>query len=378
MVKILFLIEKYGGGAERVLKSLVSNMDRTKYEITVQSIWPAEEWKSLSSGIRYKTVYPKKNKLTGALFRLEAAAKLAYPLHIRGRYDIECAYLEFGPTKLLAGSTNRNAVKLAWIHSDLLKITSHPEQFFEKHSGQYEKYDRIICVSQTAKESFDRLFHNRFPSVVLRNYIDEKQVLALAQEPLDIQKPDGTMVLVAVGTLYPPKNYPRLIRAFARLRQDYNRLQLWIVGDGVQRTQLEALAANCDIKDAVCFFGFQKNPYPYMRMADLLVCSSNYEGYSTVITEGLVLGKPIVTTECSGMRELLGDSEYGLITKNDDEAFTDGLRRMIAQPELLQFYSRKAIERGRLISGQHILEQTDQLFEDVLSRKDHNGGRNET
>ena len=77
--------------------------------------------------------------------------------------------------------------------------------------------------------------------------------------------------------------------------------------------------------------GFRDNPYCLMGTADLLVCSSVFEGFSTFITEGLILGKPIVTTDVSGMRELLGDSEYGLITANDDEAFYEGVKRMLAE-----------------------------------------------
>ena len=74
--------------------------------------------------------------------------------------------------------------------------------------------------------------------------------------------------------------------------------------------------------------GFRENPYNLMYAADILVCSSIFEGFSTFVTEGLILGKPIVTTDVSGMHELLSDSEYGLITANDDEAFYAGVKRM--------------------------------------------------
>ena len=80
----------------------------------------------------------------------------------------------------------------------------------------------------------------------------------------------------------------------------------------------------------------------------LLVCSSIFEGFSTFVTEGLILGKPIVTTDVSGMREILGDSEYGLITANDDEAFYEGVKRMLTEPGLLEYYTGQAKLRERL------------------------------
>ena len=74
--------------------------------------------------------------------------------------------------------------------------------------------------------------------------------------------------------------------------------------------------------------GFQSNPYSYMKRSDLYVCSSYVEGFSTVVSEAVILGIPVVTTESSGMREILGDSEYGLITENSDESLYQGMKKM--------------------------------------------------
>ena len=112
--------------------------------------------------------------------------------------------------------------------------------------------------------------------------------------------------------------------------------------------------------------GFMENPYPFMREADLLVCSSIFEGYSTFMTEGVILGKPIVTTDVSGMRELLGDSERGLITENDDEAFLNGMRRMLTDTKLREDYATKAAERGKAFSASVLTEQTEQFFADIM------------
>ena len=106
-----------------------------------------------------------------------------------------------------------------------------------------------------------------------------------------------------------------------------------------------------------------------MGTADLLVCSSVFEGVSTFITEGLILGKPIVTTDVSGMRELLGDSEYGLITANDDEAFYEGVKRMLTEPGLLTHYARQAEKRGRDFKREKLAGETEAFFEEELKKK---------
>ena len=369
-VKTLFFIEKFGGGgAEKVLRDLVNHMDQSKFEITVQSVWPYPEGKRLRSGIRYRSVYPVRNRLTEQLYRLEAALGWTYPLHIRDHYDIECAYLEFGPTKILAASNNRKALKLAWIHCDIENAAVSRETVEKKCGKWYERYDQVVCVSSKVKEGFDRIFHGRFPSVVVRNFFDSANVVSRSMEPAPAQKPAGKLLLLAVGSLYPPKNYPRLLRAIQRLLADGLPVELWILGDGEDRGSLEQYVSENNLTGSVRFWGFQQNPYPFYRLADVLVCSSNYEGFSTVISEGLLLEKAIVTTECSGMRDLLGDSEYGIITENDDEAFYLGLRSMLGDPGRISHYQRQAAARGARLIEELSVENTERFLETSLQEK---------
>ena len=138
---------------------------------------------------------------------------------------------------------------------------------------------------------------------------------------------------------------------------------LWILGDGPERPKLERYVSENGLTNSVWLPGFIENPYPFMREADILACSSIYEGYSTFMTEGVILGKPIVTTEVSGMRELLGDSEYGLIVENDDEAFYQGLKRMLMDAELRACYSQKAGIRGADFSAETLTKENESFFE---------------
>ena len=115
--------------------------------------------------------------------------------------------------------------------------------------------------------------------------------------------------------------------------------------------------------------GFRRNPYNLMHTADLLVCSSIFEGFSTFVTEGLILGRPIVTTDVSGMRELLGENEYGLITANDDDAFYEGVKRMLTEPGLLEHYAKRADARGKDFRRERLVRETEAFFEKELQKK---------
>ena len=112
--------------------------------------------------------------------------------------------------------------------------------------------------------------------------------------------------------------------------------------------------------------GFIDNPYPFMREADLLACSSIYDGYSTFVTEGVILGKPIVTTDVSGMRELLGDSEFGLVVEDDDEAFYIGLKRMLRDAALRGEYAGHAAQRSADFSAEILTQKTENYFTRLL------------
>lgn len=337
MNKILFYIEKLAyqgsiGGAEKVLLTLVNNMDPRQFDITVQTLYPDEYARLLAPHIHYKYCYPHKNRLTSLLYRAEAEAGLTYPLHIKGDYDIEAAFLEYDSTKVIAASTNRRAKKVAWIHCDLNAAVRDKERFVSKTKAIYGKYDKIVCVSEKCEESFHSLFGRDDRTLVIHNVIDEDEIRNRSKLPLPEKVCSDRLILCCVGSFSPPKNHFRLLMACKRLHDEGREFELWLVGDGVLRQEIEEFISKNEMGEYVRLWGFQTNPYPFMNQADLLVCSSSYEGFSTFITEGVILGKRILTTDCSGMHEILDGYSGGMIVPNDDEAFYSGLLDCMTKP----------------------------------------------
>ena len=374
MIKILFFIAVLSnngssGGAEKVLITLVNHMDPSKFDITVQTLFPDEYASLLNSNIRYKYCYPKKTSLYYNIFRVEAQLGWVYPLHIKDDYDIEVAYLESETTKVMAASTNKNAKKIAWVHCDFDIAIKDKEAFVLKTAKQYSKFDRIACVSEKCKESFCSLFGINPESFVVHNTIDDNEILVNSELQLTYGVIKRKITLCTVGNMTPPKNHIRLLSIACRLHKEGYDFDLWILGDGQQREQIETFIKDNSMSEYVFLFGFQKNPYPFMKVADVLVCSSDYEGFSTFVTEGLILGKPIVTTDCSGMRELLGNNEFGIVTENSDEGFYLGVKSFLSDQKLSRYYSAKAQERGLDFHTQKLVQDTEKFFFELQNER---------
>lgn len=361
MIKLLFFIETLtGGGAEKVLRTLVNNMDRSQFDITVMTLWPEEAEKLLDPAVRYNALYGRKNKWNNLRYRLEASLGLTYRLHIRDDYDVEVAYLESGATKIMAGSTNSKAKKAAWVHCDLKVRTTDAAALVKKCMPWYQKFDRVVCVSENVRHSFVELFGDTPEAVVVYNAVDDREIRKKADKPLAIEKRKFTVA--TAGRLCEQKGYDRLLKVHKRLMEDGFDYELWILGEGPQRQQLGQFVEEEGLSGSVKFWGFQENPYPYFKKADLLVCASRYEGFSTFVTEGVILEKPVLTTDCTGMRELLGDSEFGMITGNSEEALYEGLRTMLADDAKREMYAKKAAQRSKDFVTAQLVKQTEDFL----------------
>lgn len=361
MIKLLFHIDTglSRGGAEKVLCNLANTLDKSRFSVTVMTLWPQDPAPYLAPGVRYRSLYPAKNALTRYLYRIEAALGLA-GRRIREEYDIEIAYLECGPTKVLSSSTNKKALKIAWVHCDLEKKQPDIESFVRKSRKWYDAFDHVVCVSKSVRESFVKLYGAAPPATVLYNVNDEAEILEKADA--FVPERDDRPTMVAAGRLSWEKGFDKLIDACARLQKEGLNFRLRILGEGEERPNLERMIQANHLEDRVDLPGFQPNPYPHIKNADLVVCSSRYEGFSTVITEALILGRPVVTTPCAGMRELLGDSEYGMIT--DD--LHAGLKQILTRPELLAHYQTRSALRGRDFQKENLIRKTEEFFLELL------------
>ncbi len=198
----------------------------------------------------------------------------------------------------------------------------------------YPLADEITAVSEGA--ALDLSISGKIPRErikVVYNPIITSETILKSKENLDHPwfKPGEPPVILAVGRLTVQKDYPLLIKAFARVRQSMP-VRLLILGDGPDRDALCALINELGVEKDVSLPGFVHNPYPYMAHASIFVLSSRWEGLPTVLVEALCCGAPLVATDCpSGPREILRDGQFGKLVPVGDvdclaEAIQDALQ----------------------------------------------------
>lgn len=273
--------------------------------------------------------------------------------------------MEAFPTKILAYSTNQHAKKYAWVHIDVQTYTKQDRLFrsMRHQKACYERFDGIYCVSENVQEAFSAKFGLTERVHVAYNMLDEQAIRRRKDEPVD-DIPKGEFLMVSVGSLIPRKGFERLIHVCGLLKSRGYHFHLLILGKGELYEDLAEQVIDEHLLDSVQLLGFRDNPYPYMAAADLYVCPSYVEGFSTVVSEAVVLETPVVTTDCSGMREILGDSEYGLITQNTEESLFEGLRTMLDKPEVYQYYQQRVRERAPFF----YMEERLKAYEEILDQ----------
>ncbi len=371
-VKLLFLINTLkGGGAEKVLVDMVNSMDSERFDITVQTIGDSGVHReALGARIHYKSIVKVKNgflyKLFMYLVQFVLPPKLVYNWFVRQDYDFEVSYLEGVPAKILSGSTNKKAKRYAWIHTDMYTNFSAHQKIYKdvaKHKKMYDVFDKIICVSQGAKEGFIKRFGETENIEVLCNLYNDKHILASAKEEQTAIPEEDTFKIISVGRLTEVKGFDRLLKVHKRLVDEGLMHKLYILGEGEKRAELEAYIRENALESSVRLLGFSKNPYKYMQACDLFVCSSYAEGLSTVVAETLILGKPVVSTQVAGADELLAHDKAGMLVENSEQGIYDGIKTMLTDKEKYNAYVCGAQERSMQLKAEVLIQPIEALFE---------------
>lgn len=372
MMKILFLIHDLGqGGAEKVLVNLVNHLNRNKFNITVVALFGGGvNEKFLSSDIHFETVFPKEIPGNSKLMKLLTPRQL-HKLCVKDKYDVEIAYLEGPSARVISGCTDSTTKLVAWIHSTVKdrKYVASAFRSYSECSKCYKKFDKIACVSADIRKSFSNVFEWSPPLTVVNNTIDSNEIIQKSLEEVEDNLFQTDVInIIAVGTLKQVKGYDRLLRVLKKLQGERYSFHFYILGIGPMQGELENFIRENQLGSYVSFLGYQTNPYKYVARSDLYVCSSYSEGFSTAVTEALIVGTPVCTVNVSGMRELLGDSEYGLVTANNEEALHQGIKQLLDNPNKLSYYKKQAQIRGKAFSTEKTVQQVEEMIQNILGR----------
>lgn len=359
MKKILFVIENLGGGgAERVLINLVNFMDKSRFDVTVLTLFDEGiNAKTLKDDVNFINLGKKKFKGIKTVYKF-LPKKILYKCYIdkivkKNNYDLLVAYMTGVPTFVVAGSKKP---KIAWVHGEFIKSFN---TFGLKHI--YNKFNEVIGVSQYVCNTIDNVISPNKKSQVIYNTNDFNRIINLSEDSYEINNSE-LLTFSTVGCLEPTKGYDRLINVCKKLKDEGVNFKLNIIGEGYCHNELQNQVKDFELENTVFLLGYQTNPYKFVKNSDLFICSSRTEGLSTAVTEAIILGKPVVSTDVSGAKEILGENnEYGIVVENSEEGIYVGIKQMLTGDNL-KYYAEKAKDRASFFATEKTVKEAENLF----------------
>lgn len=354
--KVLFVIDSLGcGGAEKSLVSLLPHLNCDKYEI---HLW------MLNRGGAFEVLLPP-----GIIIEQEPSynlletmrmrwAHLKYSLSFRfnhlidkhehgaetlwksvgavynvpkQKYDVAIAYQQGFPTYLVAVKIQAKK-KIAWINADIF-AAGYDVVF---NAAFYHQYDVIVPVSK----KLELILEKRYPQYTSKYHciydiLTPDIIIRQSQESIKEHIEDGiNTVFVTTGRLVPPKNYILAVEAAKLLRTKGIQFKWYFIGEGSERTKIEALIDKYELCNNVILLGMRQNPYPYMARCTVYVQTSLFEGFGMTIAEAKILGKPVVSTNFDVVHDQLKHEENGLIAEMTPESVAENIMRLLGDKEL--------------------------------------------
>lgn len=359
-----------GGGAEKVLVNLLNTMNTDKYDIHLFTYFhQGVNRKNLKPEIKQRSIFNKVFRGWSVIQKIFTPKQL-YKFFIKGQYDVVIAYLEGVPTRMVSGCPHSQTKIISWLHTDLnLAGIEGVYRSDQEMKSCYRQFDNVIAVSKKVL-STNTEYCSLSPDKVnvLHNVINIEEIISNGQIPLDGPSlKENTFNICSVGRLTKVKGYDRLIKVFGKLIQDYPNTHLYLLGTGECKESLMQLVSQNGLENHISFLGFQKNPHQYVAKCDLFVCSSYNEGYSTAVTESVILGTPVLTTNCPGMDEILDNGETGMIVENSSEGLYDGLYNLLSQPALLSNFAEKTKYKASYYRQNNNTTKVEILIDNLLN-----------
>lgn len=342
--KILFIITGLvGGGAEKALVNLLNVLDKNRCEIDLLIIFADKIGVNQLQDVKIYTLFPSAKS-----FLYKFAKQLYIKLHVKflisciTRRKIQCHYdtivsfLEGDSLLYHSGLFDLSHVNVSWVHTDF--VENHWSQRHFIKDDEYRTYlglNKLVFVSDHAKAQFSKVFPmpKNILQYVCANVINTDEILVKANEPIHMSK--NKFTICSVGRLEKVKGYDMVIEAAKMLKKRGIDVDFWILGVGSQEKQLKEQLKQASCEDMVHFLGYQSNPYPYMRAADVYLSSSYAEGLPLVLSEAQCLGKPIIATKTIGAIELLKHPQEGMLIDIAANSIADVIEYMFFNKNVL-------------------------------------------
>ncbi len=332
--KILFAAYSLDiGGIETALVTLVNRLAEEEYDITLvlekkQGIFLDQ----ISNKIKIIEYTPccRKNKFVSKL--KNAINRCKFIAKYKNKFDCAISYATYSlPSSFIARTASKNSV--LWVHSEYLLVCENNINeyinFFRKICA--EKFKKIVFVSNSARVNYEKIMGLNPNSriITINNLINYKAILSKAEGKVtDIEKVKIPTFLFVGRHTEEDKRISRLINASEMLKKENMKFRVLIIGDGRDTNRYKKDVQDKNLEENVIFLGKKKNPYPYFRISDCLVLTSEHEGFPVVYIEAMILDTPIITTNVSDSEAIIKD-KYGIVTDKNEESIYKGMKDFI-------------------------------------------------
>ncbi len=334
-----------GGGAERIYITLARAFQKQysdKLDVTLVALSGEGPLRDLISK-DIKFVDLQSPRARQAVFKLRTLLKQEKP-------DAVFTFLQASIVCFISTIFLRTKTK------HICKLTNHLDFTFKNMSyttvllfklALSSCHKIVVMTEETGLDTAKKLNVSRDKIIKINNPIDSTKVIADSEAfVLSLERP----ALVACGRLSEQKGFAYAICAMSQVVETHPTAHLYILGEGEKRAELKALIAEQQLQDNVSLLGFQQNPYPYFKHADVFILSSLWEGFGNVLVEAMALGTAIISTDCpSGPREILQNGESGILVPPANSsaiarATVDILKDSLKKKELESAALNRALE----------------------------------
>ncbi|SCL85403.1 glycosyltransferase [Sporanaerobacter sp. PP17-6a] len=345
-MKVLYIINNLGsGGAEKLIQEAVPLMNkRTRVKVDVLLLTDRNnvfDKGLVNSGVKvdiipFRNPYSFKNILYIRNYI------------VKGNYDIIHAHLF--PTIYWVSIASR----LIFSHKPKFVMTEHSThnrrrereylRYLEKFI--YSGYDKIISISKPTQNnliSWLKVKPNRLNKfIVIENgvNIDKfKNAIPYKKSEICSEFTQNTKLVCMVGRFSKAKDQLTLIKAMKNLPKN---IHLLLVGEGHLKEKNGKLAKNIGVNKRVHFLGYRDDVERILKTIDIMVLSSNWEGFGLAAVEGMAAGKPVIASNIDGLREIVGQ-EGILFEKGNDLELANKIENLIKDTEEKTYRMRKSL-----------------------------------
>ncbi len=330
--RIVFVLPNLmAGGAERVLITLMNNLDANKFDrhlVILSEYGTLRDW--IAPDV---TVHNLGNiKLRAAVPPLiKVFNKLTPDTVVSTMAGMNFSVLL---TRPFLTNKPRIIVREAVVPSSIIESQILQGMVRAAYKTLYPMADAVIAPSQIIIDEFrDYLGMNTARHAVLPNPVDTARMLAHPFKPDTSEKRKKTVKFIAAGRLHKQKGFDRLIQALPKLQTPYD-WELEILGAGPEEENLKNMIKNLNLDQHVFMPGLSKTPWPEYGAADAFLLPSRWEGLPNVALESLACGTPVIAmNEAGGIAEIAEDARKGAVqTTYAMDEFINAMADVVPNP----------------------------------------------